>query len=173
MKKNLVIGSLLISTILTAVAPAMAAKIVIGGRGGIRVELGDDRRGPPGPGHHGPGRRDDRRDDHRPRGGSDRTVAFGVSSRGEWVRLGLRRPVDLTSIEVRGLRGDVRAVTARVYPVRGPSYDVRARGSVIDLRGRFAVTDIDVWVESRWDRSDVEFTVYSDNERPSVYVRNR
>lgn len=132
MKKNLVIGTLLIGTILMAVAPAMAARIVIGGRDGIRLELGN-----------------------RPeRPGFQEVEVRDVSERGEWVRLNLDRAVYVSSVSVRGIGGDVYVSEARVYPVNGPSYNVRARGSEVRLSGRERVSAVDVWVESQPDRRD-------------------
>ena len=115
----------------------------------------------------------DRRDDYRPapRGGSDRTVVSNLRAGGQWVYLNLNRPVDVSYVEVRGLRGEVRTTSARVYARRG-NFDIRAGGSVIDIR-RQDVSGIDVWVEARWDGTMAEFTVYSDSDVPFVNASRR
>lgn len=180
MKKNLVIGTLLISTIVSAVAPAMAGPLERAICNLETIVTNDpscrDRR---------PGPRDDRRD-YRPPGGSDRVVQ-SISSRGEWVRLNLAQAVFVSSVEAHGFRDDVRIHTAKVFLNNGVQYDLDVRGPVARLSGRDAVAAVYVWVETRedrrdrwdrrdrrdrrdrWDRTDIEVIVNSNSGVP--YIR--
>jgi surface antigen len=133
-----------------------------------------------------PGRRDDRRDDYRPappapsREELDRAEVRGVTRRsgGEWVRLTLRRPVDVSRVEVRTQGAGLIVYDAKAYSASGRPVDVRGLGnarlrpgsSVVSesLRSREEVSTIDILVESMGGFADVEFTVYSNNGRPSI-----
>lgn len=132
-----------------------------------------------------PGRRDDRRDDFRPsppaRGGSDTTEVRGVTRRGggEWIRLSLRRPEDVSSVELRVRGAELLVYRAIAYTTSGREIEVYVRDSrlspfgprsagVLDVRSREEITAIDINVESMGGYADVEFTVFSDNGRPRV-----
>jgi hypothetical protein len=181
MKKNLVIGTLLISTILSVAAPAMAVGLKEAVCN-IKTIITNDPRCR----DRGPDRRDDRRD-RRPPGGYARVEVRDINPRGEWVQLSFSQAVDLSSVEVRGFRDDVRIRTARVFlSYNRGQYDLDVRGPVVRLSGRDSVSAVYVWVEKRedrrgdrWDRrdrrdrwegTDVEFIVNSDSGVPYVRV---
>lgn len=148
------------------------------------TEVSFDGRGGYGGRDNRPDRRDDRRDDYRPlppapsRGDSDRTEVREVTRRtgGEWVRLSLRRQVDLSAVSVRALGAGLRIHEAKAYTASGRPLDIYARNSnltpgestTLDVRSQEEITTVDILVESMGGYADVEFTVYSDYGHPRV-----
>lgn len=143
------------------------------GGGRDRDRWDDNRPGRPGPRPGGPGRNDDYRPAPPSRGDYDRVVVREITRRtgGEWVRLSLRRPVDVSSIEIRHMGADLRVHEVKAYSANGRQMDLRSyrerSGYSIDVRMN-QVTTVDVRLESMGGYADVEFTVNSDYGRPSV-----
>ncbi|MNL44732.1 hypothetical protein D3C87_1673270 [compost metagenome] len=72
-------------------------------------------------------------------------------------------------MKVQGLDEDeVRIREIIGYTDFGVRYQTRGWGSTIDLRGFRDVKYVDVFVEARWNRSNVEFTVYSNNSQLTI-----